>query len=406
MSSELLKSLENVGRTLEVVGDRQQAIITQQRELADRVTSLEQRGANPPADPTATDPTGQRKGAGIVKVHNSRDPLFIVSNKARVADVLPANTSGISLGRYLAAGLLGEKCGDAEALRHVRDTKSVSTATSGLVVPAEYQGEWIDLMRAESALVKAGAVTVPMAGATLNMAALTADPTAGWHAEGTADISASDPTFAARTLTARTIAARCTVTLEVAQDSPQFGEQLAVALGKAISVEADRAGLVGSGTPPEPRGLLNVSGINAVGTVGSLASYAKVIEGVQLLLEDNVPLEIATAYALMSPRTWGRFENLATGITSDLSPLPRPRSLENTQFITTTAIPNTLSTDKSALFLGDFRNMVMGTRADLTVEVVKTTTFASSLVLEFVAYARVDWCCIRPAAFCALTGIA
>ena len=406
MSSEVLKSLEAIERNLSAAGERQQQILTSQRELADRVSTLEQRGVTPPADPSATDPTRQRKGAGIVKVHNARDPLYIVSNKARVADVLPANTTGISFGRYLAAGLLGEKCGDAEALRHVRETKSVSTATSGLVVPAEYQGEWIDLMRAESALVKAGAVTVPMSGATLNMAALTADPTAGWHAEATSDISATDPTFAARTLTARTLAARCTVSVEVAQDSPQFGDQLAASLGKAISVEVDRAGLVGSGTPPEPRGLLNVSGINAVATVGSITSYAKVIDGVQLLLEDNVPIDIATAYALMSPRTWMRFEKLATGIASDLSPLPRPRSLENTQFITTTAIPNTMSTDKSALFLGDFRNMVLGTRADLQVEVVKTTTFASSLTLEFVAYVRVDWVCTRPAALCALTGIA
>ena len=320
--------------------------------------------------------------------------------------MLAKNTSDISLGRYLAAGLLGDKCGDAEALRHIRDTKSVSTATSGLVVPAEYAGAWIDKMRAESVLVKAGAQTIPMSGATLSMAALTADPTAGWHAEATADVNASDPTFSARTLTARTLAARSTVSMEVAQDSPQFGEQLAASLAAAISVAVDAAGLVGSGTPPEPRGLLNVSGINAVGTVGSLASYAKVLEGVQLLLEDNVPLDQATAYALMSPRTWGRFENLATGISGDLSPLPRPRSLENTQFLTTTAIPNTMSTDKSALFLGHFPNMVLGVRSNLEVEVVKTTTYATSLVLEFVATFRVDWCCTRPAAFCALTGIA
>lgn len=406
MSPELAKALEKVEDAVSAYAERQQEIRTKQLELADRLTTLEQRGVTPPADPGAADPTRQRKGEHIVKVHNTREPLYIVGSKARVADVLPANKSEISLGRYLAAGLLGDKCGDAEALRHIRDTKSVSTATSGLVVPAEYAGQWIDLMRAESVLVKAGAGTIPMSGATLSMSALTADPTAGWHAESTADVNASDPTFSARTLTARTLAARSTVSMEVAQDSPQFGEQLAASLAAAISVAVDAAGLVGSGTPPEPRGLLNVSGINSVPTVGSLASYAKVIEGVQLLLEDNVPIDQATAFALMSPRTWSRFENLATGISGDLSPLPRPRSLERTQFLTTTAIPNTMSTDKSALFLGHFPNMVLGVRSNLEVEVVKTTTYATSLVLEFVATFRVDWCCTRPAAFCALTGIA
>lgn len=405
-TEDLLPLLDRIGHKLDATGTRQQEILTHQRELADRVLTLEQRGASLPADPDATHPTRPHKGAGIVKVHNSREPLYLVASKARVAEVLEKNTSGISLGRYLAAGLLGDKCGDAEALRHIRETKSVSTATTGLVVPVQYAGEWIDLMRAESVLVAAGATTAPMTGATLSMAALTADPVAGWHAEAAADVNASDPTFAARTLTARTIAARCTVSMEVAQDSPQFGDQLAAALGKAISVEVDRAGLVGSGTAPEPRGLLNVVGINSVPTVGTIADYSKVLSGVQLLLEKNLPIELATAYALMSPRTWSRFENLATGITGDKSPLPRPRSIENTQFVTSTAIPNDMSTDKTALFLGHFPNMVLGIRSELVVEVVKTTAYASSLLLEFIATSRVDWVCTRPAAFCALTGIA
>jgi len=326
-----------------------------------------------------------------------------------VADVLPkpdTKASGISLGRYLAAGLLGQKCGDRDALDLCTELKSVTTGTSGLVIPAEYQGEWIDRLRANMVLVQAGAQTLPMASKSITAAALTGDPTAAWHTEGTGDISATDPTFAARTLTAQTVAARCTASVEATQDSPNFGEQLAAAMTAAIAVEIDRVGLVGSGTLPEPRGIQNVSGINTVASGGTLTSYVKVIDALQKLLEANVPLDVAAKFAIMSPRTWGRFENLATGIASDLTQLPRPRSLAETQFLVTTAVPNNITVDKSILFMGDFRDLVLGIRTDTTIEALKLTTYASSLIIEFVAYSRVDFLAVRPASFVTLTGIA
>lgn len=407
MSDPLLK-------TLETVADKLDRVMATQHELADRVTGLEQKGGGPDEARVREMEAAQQKarslsndGYGIRKVYNRGESMHIVGSKARVADVLPKSSKahGISLGRYVAAGLLGQKCGDRDALELVAETKSVSTGTSGLVIPVEYQGEWIDRLRANMVLVAAGAQTVPMPNKTHTGAALTADPTASWHTEA-ADITATDPTFAARTLTAQTVAVRCTASVEATQDSPNFGDQLADAMAAAIAVEIDRVGLVGSGTPPEPRGILNVSGINTVASGGTLTSYAKVLEAVQELLEANVALDVATKFAIMSPRTLGRFENLATGIASDLTQLPRPRSLEATQFLVTTAVPNNLSTDKLVLFMGDFRDLVLGVRTDTTIEALKLQTYASNLVVEFIAYSRVDFLAVRPASFVTLTGIA
>ncbi|MCU0975315.1 MAG: phage major capsid protein [Steroidobacteraceae bacterium] len=392
----VLKSLGAIERNLEEAA-------TRQRELADRVHALEQR-------PTADHAALEAKAAtdtGIVKVHNAgANPYYLLSNKAKVADVIKAQRPDVSLGRFLAAGLLGDKCGDADALRYARDVKAMTTATSGLVIPTQYMGDWIDLLRSQMVLNQAGITTVIMTGKSQSHAAVTADPTVAWHAEGTADIDEANPTFAARTFTAKTVVSKCTASVEATQDSPNFGDQLAHVMTRAIANEIDRVGLVGAGSATEPRGLYSTSGINEVTGVGTITDYAEVIQGVQALLEDNVPLEDATKFAVMSPRTWSRFENLATGITSDKTQLVRPRSIQNTQFLTTTAIPNTQDTDKSSLFLGHFPDLAMGVRLETELKAVEVSSFTSSLVIEFIAYSRVDFVAVRPSSFCVLKGIA
>ena len=111
----------------------------------------------------------------------------------------------------------------------------------------------------------------------------------------------------------------------------------------------------------------------------------------------------------MSPRSWSTYEGLATGISSDNTPLPRPRALEDTQFLVTSAVSNTLATSSpatdSAIFLGDFRDLTLGIRREASVKVLETSIYASNLLLEFVAYARCDFLLARPASFCILRGV-
>jgi HK97 family phage major capsid protein len=257
-------------------------------------------------------------------------------------------------------------------------------------------------------LNRAGMRTVTMDAKTQNSAALVSDPTASWHSEG-GSISAGNPTFAARTLTAQTIVARCQASVEVAQDSPDFGEQLAAAMTRAIAQEIDRVGLHGSGSAPEPQGIYGAGGISTVTSVGTPSDYADVLAGVRKLLEANVGMDRATAFAIMSPRSWATYEGLATGISGDNSPLPRPRSIADTQFLTTTAVSNGLGSAspavESAIFLGDFSDLVLGVRREASVKVIEAQTYATNLLLEFVAYARADFMLARPASFCVLSGV-
>ena len=80
-------------------------------------------------------------------------------------------------------------------------------------------------------------------------------------------------------------------------------QALMQAIAQSFAKELDRVGLRGTGTAPEPRGLLNLSGIQSVtnGAAGTvLASYANLFTGTQALLEANAPMPTA---AIMSPRS-------------------------------------------------------------------------------------------------------
>ena len=133
-----------------------------------------------------------------------------------------------------------------------------------------------------------------------------------------------------------------------------------------MAVELDRVGLVGTGTPPEPQGILGTTGVNQVTGVGTVTDYVEMLSAVRKLLESNVPLDVATRVAIMSPATWAAYEGLATGIASDKTQLPRPRALENTRFLVTTNgldQDNSPSADTTTAFLGDFLGL---TRAEGT----------------------------------------
>jgi len=66
-----------------------------------------------------------------------------------------------------------------------------------------------------------------MPAQTLSHIAVTADPTAAWRSSVGAALSATNPTFAARSLAEKTNACRTQLTFEAAMDVPSAGEQIA-----------------------------------------------------------------------------------------------------------------------------------------------------------------------------------
>ena len=343
--------------------------------------------------------------------HVNGEKRFMLPHNVKTADVqelAPAKRPEIELHRWLHAAVLGESCKDREAVEFAREKKALTTATSGILIPTEYQSQWIDAVRAQMVLNRAGMQTVVMAEKSYTASAITANPTASWHAEAGA-ITASNATFAARTLTAKTVVIRSQASMELAADSPDFGMQLQNVLTRSIAAEIDRVGLLGAGGN-DPHGIYATSGITTTAGVGIPTNYSHITSALKTLMQNGVPLEVASKFAIMSPRSWLTYENLTTGIASDKTPLVRPPSLQNMEFLVTSNVSNALVDGSSpqagsAIFLGDFRDLAMGIRQQASIEVVKADSYSGNLVLDFIAYARCDFALLRPASFVVLDAV-
>ena len=246
--------------------------------------------------------------------------------------------------------------------------------------------------------------TVTMPDRTLTYSHQTADPTFAWRSTEGAALSASDPTFAARVLTAKTVAVRTQVSLEASQDIPGFGTQISNAYSKAFAAAIDLAGI--RGESPQPTGLHTTSGVGTVTSVGLPTTYDELVDGVAVFLNANNSLNELTGI-VMHPTIWSIYQKLKTGISSDNTPLELPPAIADIpQFVTTNADDATLSPEAWHVVLGNFNDLVLGVRMNPTIRILdQTTSMASNLLVEIVGVARLDFLVTRPASFVRLEDV-
>ncbi len=289
----------------------------------------------------------------------------------------------------------------------VRNALSVGTDTAGgFSVPSRLMPGILSALIPVSSLMQAGAGIVPIedGAKSFTTAAINAIPTAAWRAES-GTLATSDPTFRAVSATPRSLAFQFKVSRELLADGQNIAEALYIAIAQAFAKELDRVGLLGSGTAPEPRGVLNTSGIQSVtnGANGAaLAGYANLFSAVQAILQADAPMPTA---AIMSPRSLVKLGGLADTTTQ---PLRVPSMLESMKLIATSQISNALtvgsSSDCSQIFVGDFTNLYFMMRENVSVQVLNEL-YAATGEIGFACHMRADVVLTYPAAFCAVTGV-
>lgn len=289
----------------------------------------------------------------------------------------------------------------------VQNALSVGTDSSGgYSVPTVLMPGILEALVPASSLLTAGAGVVAMdqGAKSYNTAAVDAIPTAAWRAEAGA-VSESDPTFKNISITPRDLSFRFKVSRELLMDSDNIDSALRTVIAQAFAKELDRAGLRGSGTAPEIRGLLNMVGIQSVtnGAAGaSPASYANFISAWQAITTANAPAPTA---AIMHPRSMAKFAGLAdtTG-----QPLRRPELLQSMRFVETSQIPINLtvgaSSDCSEIYVGDFTQLRFYQREGVSVQLA-TELYAETGQIGFFCHTRVDVVALYPAAFAVVTGV-
>lgn len=291
--------------------------------------------------------------------------------------------------------------------QEVKAALSVGTDTAGgYAVPSIVMPQILEALVPASSLLTAGAGIVPLdAGAkTFTTAAVDSIPTAAWRLENGA-VAESAPTFRGVVAAPKSLAFYFKVSRELLADATNLSAALTTAIAQAFAVEMDRAGLRGSGTNPEPRGLLNTTGVNAVasGNNGAaLAGYGKFFEGAQQLLQAKANMPTA---AIMSPRSLIKLGGL---VDTQGQPLRRPDMLQDMKLISTPAVPDNLtvgtSTDCSEIYMGDFTRMVFMLREQMSIQVAQEL-FAANGQIGFVCHARVDVAVLYPQQFAIVTGV-
>lgn len=279
----------------------------------------------------------------------------------------------------------------------------------GYMLPAFLQGQMLDALAPVSALLTAGAgVSVLDQGAkSYRLAAMNTIPTAAWRAESGA-VATSDPAFRSVDLIPRSLAFQFKVSRELLADASNLEQALFNVIAKAFAKELDRAGLRGSGTPPEIRGVLNTSGIQLVTNGANGASlntaiwYANFITALQSILEADGPMPTG---AIMAPRS---LATLAGLLDTTNQPRRKPTVLENWNFVATSQIPKTLtvgtSSDCSEIYIADFSTVCFFMREAVSIRKL-IELYAGTGEVGFVCHVRCDLGVLYPAAIAVATGV-
>ncbi|MDP9416370.1 MAG: phage major capsid protein, partial [Actinomycetota bacterium] len=252
-------------------------------------------------------------------------------------------------------------------------------------------------------VLQAGAVTVPMDSATLDLARVAGDPSAAWHSENVA-ITPSDVTLERITLRARTLSGIVQLSRELLEDASGVDDEVIRIFGDVFAQKLDTAALYGTGTAPEPRGVRNTTGVTAIsmGANGAVpTSYDPLIDAVGTLADNNHEAT-GIIHAPRTARTLAKLKD-STG-----QPLGIPPYVVDVPRYATNQVPTNLtegtSTTASDIFTADWRELLIGVRTSFQVQVLRER-YADSLTVGLLAYLRVDVLAARPKAFVVTTGV-
>ena len=312
-------------------------------KLIDRATSLKaeaeverlQRDAMKAARSSVSrqiDPADENPDGSYASKDRIPGTVQAIKSSQKFADYHGGSTD-LSLDTYLRASLSGDWSNVPDHLVSGGFAgKTMGLGALGtLTLPTVLTNRIIDLSRAASRVVQAGALTARMDSGSETIARLTQDPTADWKTEN-ALITASDASFEPINLVARTLAARVVMSVELADDAPSIANAIESSLSASLAAELDRAALLGSGTPPEPRGLVNTSGVFTQDVcLGLPGGYADFCRAVQRIREANGEPNAV----IMGPDVAGELERLTD---LDGNPLQPPDSFRELRKLTTTKV--------------------------------------------------------------------
>lgn len=276
-------------------------------------------------------------------------------------------------------------------------------SAGGFISPEVLSVNFIDKVRKAGRVFEAGATTVPLDSDTHSIPRLSGDPTFSWRNENTA-FGDTDATFERVTFDPQSGGFIVKTSEELYQDMVAgAGAIIENALIQTAALELDRVALRGTGTTPEPRGVLNQSGVTltSMGANGATPAYSDVMAAITRLLTDN---RQPNAW-MHAPRTSQKFAGLTDSTGQPLNP-PKPVA-DLTEYVTS-QIPVNLttgtSTDTSEIYVGYWPDLLVGIRLGIQLRLLQER-YADNGQFAWRVFLRADVQLAHPESFEVITGV-
>ena len=314
-------------------------------------------------------------------------------------DLVPEDENDVSVGKMIR----GISTGQWNGAKDERLLVGGSDAAGGVMVPTITAAGVLTELAALSQVIASGARIAPMAGREVVVPKIISVPDAsqGWRAEA-GNVHEADPAFGSLTLTAKSCALRCTISMELLEDATDPAA-IDEALIRALAAEIDRVSLYGSGASNQPQGLVGTSGVESAAVTGTIASYAQVLEAVFAVRQRNAYGPVSWCCSPRGPITsW----QAATDTTGQFIQPPAVLTNGEATIRPTNRVPDNAgsTTDESSLVAGDFSRLYLGFRPELRIELLKGADL-TKLSQIVVCHLRMDVGVAETDAFSVRTGI-
>jgi HK97 family phage major capsid protein len=252
-----------------------------------------------------------------------------------------------------------------------RDLNVTTDAQGGhLVATNLLSADFITLLRNKMVIASLGARILSGLVGDIAIPGALAGSTAYWVGESTNITTESTQTFKQVALAPKTLGAYSDISRKLLlQSSIDVEMYVRNELAMTVALEIDRAAINGSGSAPEPRGILNVVGIGAVvgGTNGKAPTYANIVA-----LESEVAIDNADVGALAyltNAKVRGKLKTTFTNATYGELPVwqngPDGMGILNGyRAAVSNQVPSTLTKGNqslsSAIIFGNFVDLVIG----------------------------------------------
>ncbi|MFN4354890.1 phage major capsid protein [Parvibaculum sp.] len=339
---------------------------------------------------------GSRRGAG-----GDDAEVFGLRRDERVADFVGGSRHGSEpkLTDLLKASINGD-WGELGDFRSQQST--TEGAAGGFITPSYLGARIIDLSRAKTRVVEAGALTVPITGPT-SFATVDGDPEPQFRAEN-ADVAEGQVLLGSRLFQPHTLAVIVKSSIELIEDAPNADALIMASIAEALGLKLDKMCLVGDGIG-KVLGIYNTTGIGRINWNGPLTSYAPLSSAVE---------QVATANAeagdfIMAARTAGELDRL---VDDNENPLQMPRSVAERRFLQTNQVPVNLTAGSppaevgSAIFTGQWESYYLAMRTAMTLEATRVGGDSFGKMQVWIrGYLRADAFAVRPDHFSVVDGI-